>query len=305
MSKQMSDQQNEHDAQLVRELEAKLQIIRDRVGSVAHRYHTACYLVGRPGTSKTYTVKEELQRLDMPWVYQNARMTPMGLFGFLADHPEHIIVLDDIASLFKNDQAIQVFLAALGGEPGKPRTVTYKSKDEEHKILFQGGIVAISNVALRHDPLARALGSRLTMLEHEPTDDQIGAFMRRLALEGFEDLSPEECLEVVEFVIAETRDFDQRLDLRHLTKAWQDYRQVGHGKAQTPWRDLVRTSLHKLPTEPILPFSKREDIELQVQLVKELAEKYPNDTQRQLAESGMCKSTFYKRRKTVLASSAA
>ena len=143
------------------------------------------------------------------------------------------------------------------------------------------------------------------MLEHEPTDDQIGAFMRMLALEGFEDLSPAECLEVVEFVIAETRDFDQRLDLRHLTKAWQDYRQAKHGKAQTPWRDLVRTSLLKLAAEPILPFSKREDIDLQRQRVKELMEEYPNDTQRQLSESGLGKSTFYKRRKEASASEAA
>ena len=94
---------SDKDAQLVKELEAKLQIIRDRVGSVAHRYHNGCYLVGRPGTSKTYTVREELERLAMPWVYQNARMTPMGLFCFLADHPEHVIVLVDITSLFMND----------------------------------------------------------------------------------------------------------------------------------------------------------------------------------------------------------
>ena len=139
------------------------------------------------------------------------------------------------------------------------------------------------------------------MLEHEPTDEQVGAFMRMLAHEGFEDLSPEECLEVVEFVIAETREFDQRLDLRHLTKAWQDYRQAKHGKARTPWRDLVRTSLHKLAAEPILSFSKREDKELQRQRVKELMEKYPNDTARQRSESGLRKSTFYERRREVLA----
>lgn len=296
---------SDKDAQLVQELEAKLQIIRDRVGSVAHRYHNGCYLVGRPGTSKTYTVQEELKRLDVPSSYRNARMTPMGLFCFLEDHPEHVIVLDDIASLFKNDQAVQILLAALGGEPGKPRTVTYKSKDKDLTFQFYGGLIAISNVALRHDPLARALGSRLTMLEHEPTDDQIGAFMRMLALKGFEDLSPQECAEVVEFVFIETREFDQWLDLRHVTKAWQDYRQVKHGKAQTPWRDLVRTSLRKLAIEPILPFSKREDIELQRQQVKDLMEKYPNDTQRQLSESGMRKSTFYNRRKEVLAPAAA
>ena len=39
----------------------KLQLIRDRVRGVAQHYYTAAYLVGRPGTSKTYTVKEELE----------------------------------------------------------------------------------------------------------------------------------------------------------------------------------------------------------------------------------------------------
>ena len=83
-------------ADLLQSFETKQQLIRDRVASVVHRYHTATYIVGRPGTSKTHTVREELERLEIPWVYQNARMTPMGLFGFIAEHPEHVIVLDDI-----------------------------------------------------------------------------------------------------------------------------------------------------------------------------------------------------------------
>lgn len=290
---------SEADVRRLRELDRKLQLIRDRVSSVVHHYHPACYLVGRPGSSKTFTVRQTLEQLDVPWAYQNARMTPMGLFCFLQDHPEHVIVLDDIASLFKSEQAVQILLAALGGEPGKPRTVTYKSKDEEHRFEFSGGIVAISNVPLRSDPLARALGSRLTILEHEPSDEEIAVFMRLLALRGYEDMTPGECLEVAEFLIEETREFDQRLDLRHLTKGWQDYRQHKDGLAVTPWRDLVRTSLTKPAAENILPISKREEIELQRQMVRELMEKYPHDTPSQLAEWPHSKSLFYLRRKEV------
>lgn len=247
---------------LLHSFEQKQQLIRDRVASVVHGYHTAAYLVGRPGTSKTHTVRDELERLEEPWVYQNARMTPMGLFEFIAEHPEHIIVLDDIASLFKNDQAVQILLAALDGKPGQPRVVTYKSADVEQKVLFSGAIIAISNVPLRSDPLARALGSRIVMLEHEPSDGEISAFMRHLATNGFEDLSVDECIEVAEFIISETREFNLRLDLRHLTKAFQDYRQHKHGRSQTSWRDLVRTSLRKLAIEPITLSSKKDEIEL-------------------------------------------
>lgn len=293
---------------LLHSFEQKQQLIRDRVASVVHGYHTAAYLVGRPGTSKTHTVRDELERLEEPWVYQNARMTPMGLFEFIAEHPEHIIVLDDIASLFKNDQAVQILLAALDGKPGQPRVVTYKSADVEQKVLFSGAIIAISNVPLQSDPLARALGSRIVMLEHEPSDGEISAFMRHLATEGFEDLSADECIEVAEFIISETREFNLRLDLRHLTKAFQDFRQHKHGRSQTSWRDLVRTSLRKLAIEPITLSSKKDEIELQREKVRHAISKYPNDRHAQIAESGLKQSTFYNRLKEVqseLASSAA
>lgn len=286
---------SEHDCHKVEALEAKLQIIRDRVRSVADRYQTACYLVGRHGTSKTFTVREELNALDVPWEYKNARMTPMGLFCFLQEHPEHVLVLDDIASLFTNEQALQILLAALGGEPGEPRVVSYRSKDRDLNFEFSGGVIAISNVALRHDPLVQAVGSRVTLLEHEPTDEEIAAFMRLLSMKGFLDLSATECLEVAEFVIYETRQHDHRLDLRHLTKGWQDFRQFKHGRARTPWQDLVRTSLHKLALEPLIPLSKKDEIALQRQLIVELVKKYPDDRPRQLAEWPHSQSLFYQR----------
>lgn len=50
------------DQQFVQTFDAKLQLIRDRVSSVIHGYHTGAYLVGRPGTSKTYTVREHLEQ---------------------------------------------------------------------------------------------------------------------------------------------------------------------------------------------------------------------------------------------------
>lgn len=290
---------------LLHSFEQKQQLIRDRVASVVHGYHTAAYLVGRPGTSKTHTVRDELERLEEPWVYQNARMTPMGLFEFIAEHPEHIIVLDDIASLFKNDQAVQILLAALDGKPGEPRVVTYKSADVEQKVLFSGAIIAISNVPLRSDPLARALGSRIVMLEHEPSDGEIAAFMRHLATDGFQDLSADECVEVAEFIISETREFSLRLDLRHLTKAFQDYRQHKHGRSRTSWRDLVRTSLRKLAIEPITLSSKKDEIELQRQKVRHAISKFPNDRHAQMVETGLKQSTFYTRLREVEAASAA
>src|SRR3954453_17949182 len=118
----------EEDEALLDEFEAMLDLIRDRTRSVAEGYQVGAYLVGRPGSSKTYTVQATLERLDTPWTYRNSRMSPMGLYCLLEEHPEHTVVLDDISTLFNQPQSLQILMAALGGKPGRPRTVTYVTK---------------------------------------------------------------------------------------------------------------------------------------------------------------------------------
>lgn len=295
----MSDSESQPDPRLLNSFDQKLQLIRDRVRGVAEHYYTACYLVGRPGTSKTFTVKEELEKLGVPYIVRNSRMTPMGLFDFLNEHPEHVVVLDDIASLFEKPLALQILMAALDGNPGDPRKVTYKSKDQDISFEFSGGIVAISNVPLRHDPLADAVASRVTQVEHEPNDEEIAAFMRSLASSGYKELSTEQCHEIVEFVVTETRNFDERLDLRHLTKAYEDRRQWENGHAETDWKDLVRSSLRKTLFGTQKPLSKAEEIDQQRMRVKDALQKFANDRQKQIDYTGLGKSTFYKRLKEV------
>ena len=280
---------NTNDEACLASFEQKLQLIRDRVRGVTERYYCGCYLVGRPGTSKTFTVEEELKANGVQYVLRNARMTPMGLFEFLHDHPEHVIVLDDIASLFRQQAALQILMAALDGDPGQPRTVTYKSKDKSVSFQFMGGVIAISNLPLKNDPLANALASRVQQVEHEPSDEEIAAFMRMLAADGHKDLCVETCHEVVEFVIQETRNLDRRLDLRHMRKAFEDRRQYEHGHSQTDWQDLIRTSLAKSLSQPA--GSKREQKE---QIVRDVVQRFPGDWQRQVEESGISKSTLFR-----------
>ncbi|NLF70799.1 MAG: hypothetical protein GX575_17350 [Candidatus Anammoximicrobium sp.] len=149
------------DAQHLQQFERLLDRVRDRTRGVAERYQNGTYLAGRAGASKTYTVRQTLDALGQPFAYRNARMSAAGLWAFLEEHPEHTCVLDDIPALFEQKQALQILMAAMGGEIGQPRPVTYtiKDKHERKSFLFKGGIIAISNLPLRRDPLADAVAN--------------------------------------------------------------------------------------------------------------------------------------------------
>jgi hypothetical protein len=267
------------DRQHLIEFERRRDLVRDRTRSVAERYQNGCYITGRAGSSKTHTVREKLEELEAAYAYRNARMSALGLFAFLEEHPEHTCVLDDIPALFDQRQALQIIMAAMGGEPGKPRPVTYtiKSKRERNSFDFSGGIIAISNVPLRRDPLADAVASRVVILEHEPSDEMIAAFMRSQAIKGYEDMTPNECMDVVEFVIAQAKASDYRLDLRHMTKAWQDFRLHKHGGALRTWQELVTTSMTRVFKAEVSPVRRADEQAELRDIALELFKRFPKD----------------------------
>lgn len=253
-------------------------LLRERTRSVAYGYHTGCYVVGRPGSSKTYTVEEELKRAGVTHVVKNAKMTAPGLVKLLQDRPEGVVVLDDIPSMLTERPAQQILLAALGGTAGRPRTISYTTAESDGRRAFEysGGIIAISNVPLRHDPLANAVQSRVPLLEHEPTDEMLAAFMRFRAIQGPDDLMAEEALAVADFVIEESRACEYRLDLRSLDKAWADYRFCRDGRGTCRWQELVRSSLKKTSaTSSTGPVTRRDTKDHHLRVAKELLDRYP------------------------------
>lgn len=299
---------SEVDKRHLLEFERQRDFIRDRTRSVAERYQNGCFLVGRAGTGKTHLVREVLDQCKVLWTYRNARMSAMGLYSLLEEHSEYTIVVDDIGSLFDQRAALQILLAALGGRPGCPRPVTYtiKEKSERKSFDFGGSIIAISNVRLRRDPLTDAVVSRIPVLEHNPTDVQIAAFMRQQAQKGYEDLTPAECREVVEFVVQASRQNDYPLDLRWMERGWQDFRLAKHGKALRSWQELITSSMKTIFHEtPPQVTSKQDEIQLQREHVKRLMLRYPDDARRQMEESGLKRSTFYQRRREVRQSQSA
>lgn len=279
--------------------EHKQRIIRDLVCSVAGHYLPALYLSGRAGIGKTYIVKDELKKCRKEPVYRNARVTAPGLFELFDKHADRTFVFDDVTNFLRDKAALQYLQGAL--DTDEPRIITRTVYGRDQIVVVTGGVIAISNVSLKDDAIAKSIQSRVVQHEFDATNAEIAAFMKHLVLEGRADtkgLSRSDSLKVVQFLIEETRNHALELDLRHLKKAAAFFRQWKDGQARNDWRELVRVDLRK----PIrtAPASKQDELAEQRNFVETLLKKYPNDRERQIQEFEerfeKGNSTFYKRK---------
>ena len=234
---------------LLGQLDRQLAVVRDYVRGVDGRYSAGLYLYGPPGTGKTHTVRGVLEReVKRPYVYQRGHLTPVGLFELFEQNSDEVIVLDDLASVFKNDVALQILLSALerptardGGRVAKDRRM-----GQERRVVFRGGVVCVSNRVLHNDELLAAFKSRVHVLNYDPSDAQAGALILEIAGRGAPAVTPAEALEVARHAIAELLRVGCRFDLRLLvSKALPDYRQWRDGRTESDWRDLVSAAVEE------------------------------------------------------------
>jgi hypothetical protein len=293
------------------ELDRRLAVVRDRVRGVAKGLHTGFYLFGRPGTSKTYTVRKTLEEMKLPYSYHDGHLTPIGLFDLLAEQHDRVLVLDDVSAIFNQQIALQLLLAALGNQPDESgtRIIKYRRSKRMEVVRFTGGVICISNLDLQSDPVANALKSRVHYLEYDPTDEQLAALMRKVAVRGWPSsspiISPTEGLEIAEFLISESKKLELHLDMRHLVdKAFPDYIQYRNGDAETHWKDLIRTTLKAqlldLTHTPVKPRSRQDQKGLEQQIVREIIGSQNTPEERIAAwetRTGKSSRAFYRRLK--------
>lgn len=294
------------------ELDRKLAIVRDRVRGVALHRQAGFYLHGRPGTSKTHTVRTTLERLKTPYTYQNGHLTPIGLFELFEEHADSIIVLDDVSGIFAQPAALRILLAALGSQPGGERRVHYKRQNKSVEVIFRGGVIAISNLELHGNEVIAALKSRVQTLDYNPTDKQIIALMRHIATEGYHGgdlkLSPKECTQICDFLLLECESLAIRPDVRQLVdKAYADYLLWKSGQSETHWQDLIRSSLHETLIElkhgvdlksSIRVPTKKEEEAAELSRLEEILDEHTDPDARLEAfvnETGKSKRTFQRR----------
>jgi len=277
-----------------------------RVIGVATKLNTGLYLFGRPGTGKTFTVRETLEKFDVPYAYRNARLTPMGLFELIGEHNDQVIVLDDMSYLFEKSESLNILLAALGNQPNGERIIRYKRQHYDAMISFTGGIIALSNMELHKKELQQALESRVNCLSFDPNEEEMEALILKIAEDGYAayNMTADECVEVAEFTIEESKKYERRLDLRNLLdKAYADYHQ--HRLKRTPlhWKDLIRSTLsQKAESSRHRSGSRAEQAAEEEVVAAEVRSKYDSAAE-QTAEwakrTGKSQRAYYRRLKAI------
>jgi hypothetical protein len=299
-------------AGLLADLHRRQAVVRDYVRGVAGHYATGLYLFGRPGTAKTHTVRAVLEgEVREVYAYQRGHLTPLGLFELIADHPDEVIVLDDLGFVLKSDVALQVLLSALEHPTARDRgrVVKYRRQGREERATFRGGVVCISNRALHDDELLGAFKRRVHTLNYDPPDAQLGALMLDIADRGWPagapvpTVGPADARAVAHFVIGEMLRRGCRFDLRLLVnKALPDYQQWKDGEAESDWRDLVTASIeehlvalrHDPAPRPSREGRKEEEQALVRQILREHAAR--EDRVRAWNErTGKSERAFYRR----------
>ena len=231
--------------------EAKLQLVRDYTKGVALGFSNGFFLHGTGGIAKSYTVLGELQRLGIDYKLFNSRMSGRGLFEALAEYPAAVHVLEDMERLTKDRDAQGILRSACWGQRGddgkQKRTISWVTARGVESIVFNGGIVMLSNRPLDDLPELRAIKTRISHLHLEVSDAEIAAQMRRLATKGYrhdgKEMTADEAETVCDFVILESQSKLCHLDMRLLDNAFRDFLQWRSGHSSCHWQTLVGTRL--------------------------------------------------------------
>jgi hypothetical protein len=211
--------------------EEQLEDMRTIITAVVKGASNFCIIGGKGGLGKTHTVEETLNNLgleDGAGYFKNTSSgSPAGLYRTLFQNRTGIVVLDDSDTIVNTQEGRNLMKAAL--DTKKVRKLVwskmaswlfdpadaYKMEKAEQAIAageepeeypkyfnFEGRVIMISNLPLDVLDPDGALGTRGFIIALDPTQEEVIAFMRKIApdlkVEG--ELSQEERMRVVDLI---------------------------------------------------------------------------------------------------------
>lgn len=187
------------------------------IGGVA----PSALVTGVAGIGKTYLVKQRLEEAglknNIDYWFINGYSTPMGLYRFLFEHRDGIIIFDDCDSVFDTESSINILKSSL--DSYAIRRVNWQSErlpeDLESSFDFEGQIIFISN----RDPdrIDAAIKSRTMLIDLQMSRKEIVEYIRSIYRSILPEISNEHKLEVVDY-LEEIREKFTQFNLRTFIK---------------------------------------------------------------------------------------
>jgi hypothetical protein len=299
-------------------LDRKQAVLRDVVGAVADGGLLGAYVWGRPGTGKSFLVRDELERRETRYVFTQGHATAKGLFQLLRRHPDALHVLDDVESAFRYVAAVEILRAALASQGrivhGRDfRAIKWISwnRPTPDEFIFTGRVIGLGNLPFPDGPAQDGLRSRSPYLHFVVSDVEVIEMMRKLAHQGYKSvlgpIDPMECSEVAEFVIKEFLALSRPLDLRAYFKALEIYAPWSLGRTRCHWHDLVRSLLWEylcdggeiVSREELVACGEKEDALLREILARDCGVDEQLRLWQAATKGPKSRATFFRRKKVV------
>jgi hypothetical protein len=226
------------------DLEQRQALLAHHVRLLSRGMSVGLFVFGsQGGLGKSRTVLRTLADEGVSPILVNSHITPLALYACLYhNRTGQVIFFDDVDSIFGSLGHLGLLRSALWGNP---RVVTYGSSqlnDLPNSFTFDSRLVFCANVVPRKNDAFKAVLSRCDIFELSASQEEVIDLMRRVASMGFESVSPNDCLEVVDFI--EANADDRSISMRLLEPS---FRKVIYARSEgLDWQPLVMTQLRTL-----------------------------------------------------------
>lgn len=293
----MNDDQNEStDEKSLTTLEQKQKLLAHHVRMVARKLSHALFIYGGTGgLGKSKTVLSTLDSEGVEPVLINSHITPLALYGILFLHrEERVLFFDDCDSMYSSMAHLGLLRSALWGSP---RIVTYGSSqlpgDLPSSFEFTSRCIFAANVIPKRNDAFKAVLSRCDLFELEGSNYDVVAMMRSLASNGFQNVTPDEAMTVIDYI--EEHCTEKQISLRLLGPAM---RKFSYARVEgIDWRPLVLSQLQALGQRKDV-HKRSENQTKDVRALLAAITKHPDDVKLQQAhwceQTKKSRATFYR-----------
>jgi hypothetical protein len=194
---------------------------------VAFKVSNSLVISGAPGLGKTYDVEKTLKDMRIEFIPVSGDITTSGLYEILFKNRKKLILFDDMDSVYKSEESVNLLKAVLDTKPKRKvsRILTtyfdsFDMTDEEiektyndtgklpKQFEFTGRIIFITNKS--GDKLDTAFISRSLFVDVNPDFDDVLARIKKIMPNIRPNISIEKKNEIINFMVLLTKTYDIR-----------------------------------------------------------------------------------------------